>query len=244
MKSLNWGEHAGFAQHLALELGQPIDVIAMNGQASTGVRKALAKRGREHLSKKKVVIWTIAARDLFLSETSARQNEVEWEDVVIPDIADPFASEAMAEPLKIMGALLMKSAIVDPKTVTYKNAIFVCEYRVEQVIEGSFTSDTILVKHWAFQNAKRSAASYREIGAEVELELVLFETKPELLREQGFDDFDADVEKMLAPRYWAVGESETVANPSNPVRANLVATISCLLATLLVIWVAIRLRVS
>ena len=45
-KGLHWGERAGFAEHLAVALNQPLDVIALNGQASTVVREKLASRGR------------------------------------------------------------------------------------------------------------------------------------------------------------------------------------------------------
>ena len=241
-ESLNWGEGAGFAQHLAFKMGRPLDVIAINGQASTGVRKELAKRGKEHLKKKQVVIWAIAARDLFLSETTARQNSVEWEDVAIPDIPDGLATQPGGGTLTIRATLLAKSSVVDPSTVTYKNAIFVCEYRVDEVLGGNYSGETILVKHWAFRDKQLSTASRRELDTGVTLELVPFEAKPELASEQGFDDFDEDVEKMLAPRFWAMGEAEEVADTSDPARANLLATAACLLATILVIGIANRLR--
>jgi lysophospholipase L1-like esterase len=241
-KSLNWGEGAGFAQHFACKIGRPLDVIAINGQASTGVRRELAKRGAQHLKKKEMVIWAIAARDLFLSETTARQNNVEWEDVAIPDIPDPVATQTVAAPLMIRATLVDKSATVDPATVTYKNAIFVCEYRVDEVLGGDYAGETILVKHWAFQDKQLSAASRRQPDTQVTLELVPFESKAELASEQGFDDFDEDVEKMLAPRYWAEGEAEAAVDTANPQRATLVASVSCLLATLLVVALAERLR--
>jgi len=72
---------AGFAQTLALRLQQPLDVIAINGEGSTGVRKALAARPDDELRAKKLVIWVIAARDLLLSRSAARDANIEWADV-------------------------------------------------------------------------------------------------------------------------------------------------------------------
>lgn len=242
--SLNWGEGAGFAEHLATKIGRPLDVIAINGQASTGVRRELAKRGKEHLEKKELIIWAIAARDLFLSETTARQNNVEWEDVAIPDIPDPTAGGPDAAPVTLRATLLAKSAVVDPSTVTYKNAIFTCEYRVDEVLSGTYAGETILVKHWAFRDKQLTAAGLRKPDTQVTLELVPFESKAALASEQGFDDYEEDVEKMLAPRYWAEGEAEAAADTdtANPQRATLFASVSCLVATLLVVALAVRLR--
>ena len=87
-------------------------------------------------------------------------------------------------------------------------------------------------------------AGRRDPGSTVTLELVPFESKPELASEQGFDDFDEDVEKMLAPRFWAAAElvPEENADGSDPTRARLIASTACLLATILVIVIASRLR--
>ncbi|MCE9520707.1 MAG: hypothetical protein K8R87_14305 [Verrucomicrobia bacterium] len=72
---------AGFAQTLAQRLQQPLDVIAINGSGSIGVRKALAARPDHEIRTKKLVIWVMAARDLLLSKDAARAAGVEWTDV-------------------------------------------------------------------------------------------------------------------------------------------------------------------
>lgn len=253
--TLGWGEGAGFAQHLALELGQPIDVIAMNGQASTGVRSELAARGRAHLKTKKLVIWAIAARDLFLSETTARENDVKWENVTIPDIPDAAKRPAAAcEPLQITGTLIMKSAIKDPRSVTYKNAIFLCEYKVDQVIEGQYEGETILVKDWAFRDKQLTAASRHQVGDQVALRLVPFDTKTKLQNEQEFNDIDTeDIDKLIMVNFWsepiaAAGDQAAGGKPgasaANKTRATTIASIACMLAALLVIALVTRIARS
>jgi len=47
-----------------LRLGVGVQVIAINGGAATAVRESLAQKP-DALSRKKVVVWTCSARDLF-----------------------------------------------------------------------------------------------------------------------------------------------------------------------------------
>lgn len=237
-KSLNWGEAAGFAEHLAFKLGQPLDVIAINGQASTKVRSELTKRGKTHLEKKKVVVWAIAARDLFLSETAARENNVLWHDVEIPDIPDSAEKPSAKPPeaIDVTGVLLSKSEIADPNTVTYKNAQFVSEF---EVVDGLDT-ETVLVTEWAFREKKLTSASQRKIGEEVSFRLVPFKdqerVQKELKGEQTFDQYDEPIERLYEARYWPVakpasGEAEP-ENIANPKRATLFASLACVIAVL------------
>jgi len=244
--SLEWGEDAGFAQHLALNLGRPIDVIAINGQASTGVREEFARRGKEHIRKKKVVIWAIAARDLFLSETAARENSVEWESVVFPDVPDKFKSpnKDKIESLEITATLVKKSAIADPSKVNYRNAYFVSDYRVDEIHAGTYEGESILVAEWAFQEKKLSAASSRQSGTQVRLKLVPISERPKIEGIQPFDDFNDDIEKMVLTRYWSDPlEQESSGGVdtrlADPARASLFATIACLVVTLVAAGVAL-----
>ena len=251
--TLNWGENAGLAPYLALKMGRSLDVIARNGQGSTGVRQELAARGKEHLRKKKTVIWAIAARDLFLSETAAREGNVTWEDVAIPDIPDtatkPGGASEKTESLQLTGTLIMKSAIKDPNSVTYKNAIFWCEYQVDEITAGEYEGETILVKDWAFRDKKLTSASRRKVGDKVSLNLVPFANRTKLQNEQEFNDidFEVDVDKLLMLPYWseplpeAEGSLSGATTAGNGARASVIASAACFLAALLVIALTQRL---
>jgi alginate O-acetyltransferase complex protein AlgJ len=57
---------AGFVAHLAAQLSQPIDLIAAQG-GGPQTRLDLARRGRDYLASKKVVILAMSERDLFKS---------------------------------------------------------------------------------------------------------------------------------------------------------------------------------
>ena len=56
--------NAGLSAHLARELGVPVDLVMSYGGGPT-VRKKLLRRGREALGTKRIVIWVMAARDLY-----------------------------------------------------------------------------------------------------------------------------------------------------------------------------------
>ncbi|MEM7145439.1 MAG: hypothetical protein AAF591_09900 [Verrucomicrobiota bacterium] len=196
-EGMDWGTGAGFGEHLAARLGIPLDVIAINGQASTGVRERLANRPGsegEMRDKKKAVVWTIAARDLFLGESAARETEVEWGEVAFKDRKSGGVG---AGPVKLRGKLDRKSPFPDPATVTYKNAIYAAEYDVEEVIEGDYDGDRVKVFLWAFKDRKLQPSAGYEEGAEHELVLVPFDGTP-YTSEQQSDDGDF----LLVP-YWA-----------------------------------------
>ncbi|MBN2340288.1 MAG: hypothetical protein JXX29_05555 [Deltaproteobacteria bacterium] len=61
-------EHAGLADHLAAELGFPIDVMGIRGSGTTMARVSLLRR-KDSLTNKKVVLWCFTARD-FTESTS------------------------------------------------------------------------------------------------------------------------------------------------------------------------------
>jgi hypothetical protein len=186
-EDMDWGTGAGFGEHLAARLGMSLDVIAQNGQASTGVRKSLAnRRGSAHemRDRKKIVVWTIAARDLFLGESVARETDVEWGEVAFNDLEPLLEGEVLVE-----ATLEKKSAFPDPKTVTYKSAVYAVEYKVTKVEVGSGVKegDIIVVYHWAFQNRKLSPAAAFSPGARFRLAVKPFAGKEGA---QQFNDLD------------------------------------------------------
>jgi hypothetical protein len=64
---MGWGESAGFAPHLALALGRPLDVIAQNDAGAFATRQLLARElgaGVDRLAGKRIVIWEFAVREL------------------------------------------------------------------------------------------------------------------------------------------------------------------------------------
>ncbi len=216
-EKMGWGADAGFAQHLTKELGMTIDTIAQNGQASTGVRRTLASRpgaAAAMKERKKVVVWVIAARDLFLSETPAREAMVRWDDVefsttvmaggAAKEVAVESPKVAASEPVKLRATITMKSSFADPKDVAYPDALYSCEYQVEEVLQGSFEAMHVLVYHWAFRERKLVPSSHYQEGDERLLTVVPFAEKTDLQSvNQANDSFDPDM-----PVLWAEEEIE------------------------------------
>lgn len=64
--AMGWGDHAGLSEHLALRLGRPVDVIALNDGGVNTARVNFARRP-DPLAGKRVVVWQFAARDLVVS---------------------------------------------------------------------------------------------------------------------------------------------------------------------------------
>jgi alginate O-acetyltransferase complex protein AlgJ len=87
--SLGWGASAGFAEHLSLALGLPIDVVAINGGGADAARAEIAgPGGRERLERARVVVYEFADRDLTTEN---------WKVIPIPPAPvrkAPFAESA------------------------------------------------------------------------------------------------------------------------------------------------------
>jgi len=208
-EKMGWGADAGFAQHLAKELGMTIDTIAQNGQASTGVRKTFASRpGAIPATKKKqVVIWAIAARDLFLSETPAREAQVFWDNVEFSTAAAaaPPAGEGDEAALKVRAKLITKSAFANPQDVPYPDALYACEYEVEEVLQGELEAETFWVFHWAFRERKLLPSSRYEEGDVREMSLAPFAQQTDLQSvNQANDGFEI-------PEWWEIETAEPQA---------------------------------
>ncbi|MEI6536768.1 MAG: hypothetical protein WCN98_15585, partial [Verrucomicrobiaceae bacterium] len=146
---------AGFAQHLSLLLQQPLDVIAMNGKGSTGVRKALATRYDDKVRAKKLVIWVIAARDLLLSKSAAREANIEWADVRFNPKHSPDAATVTTVPVNtsvvIEARLVEKSKNQNPNGSPYRDALHTALYDVEKVVNGKLETKQVLGIQWTFK---------------------------------------------------------------------------------------------
>jgi len=75
LAEMGWGDHAGLGEQLALRLGRPLDVIALNDGGVNTARGTLARRP-DALVGKRLVIWQFAARDLVVKNG-------EWEVIDI-----------------------------------------------------------------------------------------------------------------------------------------------------------------
>ena len=193
---------AGLAWNFGKELGMAPDVYAVNGDGATGVRRWLAQRGESVVRSKKLVIWVIAERDLFLSRTVAKANQVTWEQVSIaadppvgtpPPLPDQLGN---VEPIIVEAEALELAEQPDPRRANYENALFTIRYQVGKVISGKLLERVIEAEHWLFKKRELQPASRIEAGLRYRLTLEPWSRHPELLPVNRSELSDA------APLWW------------------------------------------
>lgn len=67
LASMGWGDGAGLAEQLGLELGRPVDLVAQNAGGAGAAWRALAaelRQGRDRLRGKRAVVWVFSEREL------------------------------------------------------------------------------------------------------------------------------------------------------------------------------------
>ncbi|MEM7600750.1 MAG: hypothetical protein AAF357_04980, partial [Verrucomicrobiota bacterium] len=153
---------AGFASHLAAQLGRPLHVIAINGSGATGVRKAFAELPDDVVRKKKKVIWVLSARDLLLAEIPGRRAGIAWERV---EFSKRQEERPVVERELIFTATMgEKTPVGDPETVTYPSAIYSARFESVTVLQGEYEFDEAHVFLWAFRDKELEATSRLEVG--------------------------------------------------------------------------------
>ncbi len=199
--------HGGFAQHLSQQLQQSLDVIAKNGMGSTGVRQELAKRYDDEVRSKKLVIWVIAARDLLLSKSAAREANIQWEAVRFNPNKSPDASMVtpatnVGEALVIEAKLTEKSKNQEVNGTPYRDALHTAVYDLEKVVSGTLDAKQVLGVQWTFKDKQLQPTANVAVGQRYRLTLVPWEKKTDLQALNLQDDstlFDAQryfVEKI------------------------------------------------
>ena len=157
---LGLGEHAGFAEHLALELGAPLDVIALAGGSARPVREALARR-EEGLDGKKLVIWQLSLRD-FASDPSL------WTPVELS--AGGATATPAAGPVRVRAEITELTRI--PGEFRYDFCLAIHEYRVLELLEGSLdVAEPLWVAHVVIEEARPTPQASYEVGQRHLLEL-------------------------------------------------------------------------
>lgn len=177
---LGLGEGAGLAEHLALELDRPLDVIALLGGSATAVRETLARR-RGGLDGKRLVIWELGMRVL-------GQEADTWRPVELPAVGE---SPAVTPD----GAVVVEAEIVEvsriPTDFNYDFCLVVHEYRVDSVVSGDLEDDTIWVAFIGVLDLElRPEASFQP-GQRQRLVLEPVERHYELDQITWFDETDA-----------------------------------------------------
>ena len=181
-EGLGWGNNAGLPEHIASNVGTPIDVISINGGGATEVRKKLAQRrgSSEDMENKKVVIWAITCRDLFLSQEQCIDRNISWENVSFDK--RPLEKKPKNNKITIRAKLIGKPKIPDPNQTTYKDLLYGADYEIIETISGQAPEEgkKIAVVNWAFKNRVLLPSANYEIGRVRNLQLMPFEEMKDL----------------------------------------------------------------
>ena len=121
LAALDWGESAGFAEHLSRALGgHPLDCILRNSDAAFATREILSRelaRGRDRLAGKKLVIWEFATRELAFGDWKVLEMKLGK-----PMPAKFFVPKA-GESITARGTVEAISTVPRPGSVPYKDHI-------------------------------------------------------------------------------------------------------------------------
>ena len=179
---------AGFGSWLSAYLGRPLHIIAINGGGATTVRQRFAALPDDVVRAKKIVIWVIAERDLFMDPAVARENGVEWKRVTFnPNRSQP-ADAVPAGAIVVDATLKTKSALQNLADANYPDAVYVAECTVDTVVTGTYAPSEVAVVLWNFRQRQIQPSARFAPGQRLRLTLVPWESKGELTKTNLSDD--------------------------------------------------------
>ncbi len=186
---LGLGEGAGLAEHLALNLGRPLDVIALAGGSATATRERLARRN-DGLAGKRLVIWQFGVRMLAAGPD-------EWRLVKMPDpSAFPDVPPAVhpgreipRDRVTIVGEIVETSQ--PGRNFDYPFCLLIYEYKIVKVIDGTLDGDRVWVGHVGVAKGKETSARRLPIGAKHRMILEDVRLRYDLEQVPYFDNTDA-----------------------------------------------------
>ncbi|MCP5488714.1 MAG: hypothetical protein H7A43_08690 [Verrucomicrobia bacterium] len=120
LEGMGWGESGGWVEHLARNLGRPVDRLVRNDAGAYATRQLLARelaRGRDRLAGKKVVVYQFATRELALGD---------WK--VLPlELGEALPSEFLrlspGEQVEVSGIVREVSRVPRPGAVPYRDHV-------------------------------------------------------------------------------------------------------------------------
>lgn len=200
---------AGFAQHLAAQLGTALDIYTADGGGATGVRKEFADRPDNQVRAKKIVVWVIASRDLLLSETPGLRAGVHWRDVEFnPRIAETPTQPVTSDVTEVVveAELKERTPLQDPKSTPYKEAIYSAIFTVDKksANELKIEDNEVPAYLWGFRDRKVVASGRLEVGKTYRLTLVPWASKTNLQSVQKMDDL------LVFSDWWFVEKAEPI----------------------------------
>jgi alginate O-acetyltransferase complex protein AlgJ len=184
---LRWGENAGLAEQLAVDLGLPVDVIAINAGGSHTTREELVTQLRRHyaefeakgsvsqrerLADKQIVVYQFAAREL-LSGNWKRIDLPERNHAALGEVREGGTEQADATMRLVRGKIAAMSRPPRPGTVPYRDAVIAVHLVETEVMAGKvkLDSDEALVYMLGMADNRHTPAADLRVGSEITLAL-------------------------------------------------------------------------
>lgn len=196
LAGMNWGEHAGFAEQLAAELGRPVDVIAQNDSGAYATRRALARmlsRGEDRLEGKTLVVYQFAARELMFGD---------WKTSI-----DLSKKKPRSEPtehaidLDITGTISDIVTSPSPGAVAYKDCYIPIHLSQITSADGTETPREAVIYVWGMLDGKLTAYNRLKRGDKVTLPVIPFSDVESRFGRYRHEEF-TDVRLFELPTYW------------------------------------------
>lgn len=138
----------------------------------------------------------VAMYNRFIDEPEAAQNAAA--------VAADRAARKTLPKITVQSTLVAQSTLPQPGNIApYRNALVVSEYRVDQVLEGTYAPQTIRVAQWGLIDLQPTALASRKPGTSVKMVLERFsdhdELATELISDTLEENFDLDLYTDVNP---------------------------------------------
>ena len=201
---LGWGDGAGFGAHLGRALGRPLQVIAQNGAASTGVRQEFLRTDQaRRLFSKKLLIYEFTMHDL----TTANWRPMPFPpqepkpvparvvtEATKPTTTDPVPPPVVAGPLQMTAELELLSPLPTPGVSAYRDCLAFARVKVIKVIAGEYKRSIAIVAFHVMKDNQLTESAALRVGDKIRMELQPLKEAPEIYkgmqRTDTTDDFE------------------------------------------------------
>jgi hypothetical protein len=198
--AMGWGDSAGFAEHLSLALGRPLDVLAENGGGAAALRLSLARSdNRSRLAGKRLVIYQFAMRDL-----SGQHWPIVRIDAGRDGPSAALSTSAAVSEIEIEATIVQTSRVPDPAAAPYASSVGMTRVTVDRVVRGQFAGRELIAGFLVMRNRTLLPAARYTRGDRLHLRLVPFSRAGRDIR--GLQRSD-DIEGFDLPAFWTVEEA-------------------------------------
>lgn len=197
LAEMGWGDSAGFAEHLSLALGQPIDRLVINAGGAYTARQELVRQlasGRDRLAGKRVVLYQFAARELAFGD---------WKLFDLPPPSRrPGETSIVDGEWVVQGSLDAIGRLPKPGSVPYKDCLVAIHLtRVRGPSPGALKEE-LLVYTLGMRDNRWLPVSSVPVGASVRCRLRDWAQVEKQYGSYNRAELD-DLDLLSLPTFWA-----------------------------------------